>query len=519
MEEIKLVKELAFGDHAKSQILTGVEKLTNAVGSTLGASGKCVILEDSNGVPQITKDGVTVANSITLRDPLENIGATLIKQAAQRTVREAGDGTTTATILAQAILRQANEHSLLANAREMKEGIDQGVEKVIKYLDKTSKKIKGSKINQVATISANNDKELGNTIGEAFKLVDETGVVIMEINDDANTTVELIEGVQYEQGISNSNFITNKEKELVELDNPLVLIVESFIENIRKIQKVLEYVIKSKESLLIIADVDPQVSNALALNKVKGNIKVNIINAPMYGINKKDTLNDLCIITGATLINEDLGDDMDIIDPEYLGRCNKSITNRDETLLKVDLSNNSEVHKLIKHIEDSISNTKNPNNIVRLEKRLARLKAKVATVKVGANSEIELKEKKDRVEDAICATKAAIKEGIVPGGGIALLNASQNLKPRSIGEEVLYCAIRKPYEVILQNAGIIDVPEAQEKGKGLNVVTGKTVDMVKAGIIDPLLVTKSALKNAASVATTILSTDCVINNIRNESNR
>ena len=513
MQELKLVKNLAFGDSARSQILTGVEKLTNAVGSTLGASGKCVILEDSNGAPQITKDGVTVANSITLQDPLENIGATLIKQAAQRTVSDAGDGTTTATVLAKAILDQATEHSLLDDPREMKKGIDSGVDKVIKYLNKKSKKVTGKKIDQVATISANNDKELGKVIGEAFRLVDETGVVMMETNEQPETVVELIEGVQYDRPLKNNHFITNKEKGTAELDNPLVLIVESVIPNVRKIQSVLEYIIKNGKSLLIIADVDPQVISALAMNKTKGNIKVNIIDAPIYGISKKDVLSDLCAVTGATLINEDLGDDMDIISPEHLGSCMRSVTNHEETILQVDLSTNEDVKETVALLESNIKETKNPNIIIRLEKRLAKLKAKVATVKVGANSEIELKEKRDRVEDAICATKAAIKEGIVPGGGIALLNASFNLKPTCIGEEVLYQAIRRPHELILKNAGINEMQKLEE-GKGLDVVTGNTVDMVKAGIIDPLLVTKSALINAASVATTILSTDCVINNVR-----
>jgi len=513
MQELKLVKNLAFGDTARSQILTGVEKLTNAVGSTLGASGKCVILEDSNGTPQITKDGVTVANSIILQDPIENIGATLIKQAAQRTVSDAGDGTTTATVLAKAILDQATEHSLLDDPREMKIGIDSAVNKVIKYLNKKSKKVTGKKIDQVATISANNDKELGKVIGEAFRLVDETGVVMMETNEQPETVVELIEGVQYDQALKNNHFITNKEKGTAELENPLVLIVESQIPNVRKIQSVLEYVIKNNKSLLIIADVDPQVVSALAMNKTKGNIKVNIVDAPVYGISKKDVLSDLCAVTGATLINEDLGDDMDLIQPEHLGSCLKSITNSEETILKVDLSDKPEVDEIIKTLENQLKETTNPNFLVRLEKRLAKLKAKVATVKVGANSEIELKEKRDRVEDAICATKAAIKEGIVPGGGIALLNASFNLKPTCIGEEVLYSAIRKPYELILKNAGIEKLSKLEE-GMGLDVVTGNTVNMVKAGIIDPLLVTKSALKNAASVATTILSTDCVINNMR-----
>jgi len=514
MQELKLVKELAFGDHARSQVLTGVEKLTNAVSSTLGASGKCVILEDGNGSPVITKDGVTVANAITLQDPLENIGATLIKEAAQRTVSDAGDGTTTATVLAKAILDEANQHSLIEDARAMKAGINTGVENVLKYLNKKRKRIKGKKIDQVATISANNDKELGKIIGEAFRLVDETGVVMMETNEQPETVVELIEGVQYDQPLKNNHFITNKEKGTAELDNPLVLIVESQITNVRKIQTILELIIKKSKSLLIIADVDPQVISALAMNKVKGNIKVNILDTPTYGVSKKDVLNDLCAVTGATLINEDLGDDMDLIQPEHLGTCVKSITNNEETILQVDLSNKPEVDDTIFLLEKQIKDTSNPNLIVRYEKRLAKLKAKVATVKVGANSEVELKEKRDRVEDAICATKAAIKEGIVPGGGIALLNASQRLIPKSIGEEVLYRAIQKPYELILKNAGIENYKPPSKEGQGLDVVTGNTVDMVKAGIIDPLLVTKSALKNAASVATTILSTDCVINNIR-----
>jgi len=514
MEEVKLVKELAFGDDARGQILAGVNKLTNAVSSTLGASGKCVILENHMGQPMVTKDGVTVANSIILKKPIENIGATLVKQAAQRTVQDAGDGTTTATVLAHAILDEYQKHSELDDLRSIKNGINTAVDNVVKYLQKKRKKVSGKKIDQVAAISANNDKDLGKLIGEAFRLVDETGVVMMETNENPETTVELIEGVEYDRALKNNNFITNKEKGTSELENPYVLIVDSPIDNIRKIQNVLEFVIKNNKSLLIIADVETQVLNALAMNKVKGNIKVNILDAPTYGLNRKNILSDLCAVTGATLINEDLGDDIDLIAVDHLGKCLKSITNNENTILKVDLSNNAEVDDTISMLENQLSEATSPNLIVNLEKRLAKLKAKLAVVKVGANSEIELLEKKDRVEDAICATKAAIKEGIVPGGGIALLNAAQNLKPKSIGEEVLYCAIKKPFEVILSNAGVesYDMPEVN--GQGLDVVTGNTVDMVKAGIIDPLLVTKSALKNAASVATTIMSTDCIINNIR-----
>ena len=513
MQEVKLVKDLAFGDDARGQILAGVSKLTNAVSSTLGASGKCVILEDENGKPVITKDGVTVANSVTLLKPLENIGATLIKEAAQRTVKDAGDGTTTATILAHAILEEYIKHDQLDDLRSIKNGINTAVDNVVKYLQKKRKKVSGKKIDQVATISANNDKDLGKIIGEAFKLVDETGIVLMETNEQPETTVELIEGVQYNRSLKNKHFITNKEKGTSELDNPLVLIVESKIENIRKIQNVLEHVIKNNKSLLIIADVDQQVVNALAMNKLKGNIKVNIIDAPVFGLGRKEVLSDLCDVTGATLINEDLGDDIDLISEEHLGSCVKSITGNDLTVLQVDLKENTKVKETIDILEKQIKDVNNSNIKTRLEKRLGNLKAKMAIVRVGANSEVELKEKQDRVEDAICATKAAIKQGIVSGGGIALYNASQNLQPKNIGEEVLYCAIKRPYEVILANAGI-DSEAPEGEGIGIDVVTGKTVDMAKAGIIDPLLVTKSALVNAASVATTIMSTDCVINNIR-----
>jgi chaperonin GroEL len=508
-----IVKHLNFGDDAKNKIFKGIEKLTKAVSSTLGASGKCVIMEDGSGNPQITKDGVTVADSVILLDPVENMGAKLMKEAARKTVREAGDGTTTATVLAHAILTEAYKVIKSENPRQLKEGINLAVEKVVHYLEKNSSKVKGDRIEQVATISANNDRELGQLIGHAFRAVDETGVVTMETHDKPDTTVEQIEGVQYEAGFQNSHFITNKENGTVELESPMVLIVESIVENVRKIQSVLEYVIKNKKSLLIIADVDTQVLNALAMNKVKGNIKVNIIAAPAFGVNKKDTLDDLASLTGATVINEDLGDDMDLISPEHLGKCDKAVSSRIDTILQVN-EIPKEVTLLIEDLTTKINKETNPNLIIKHEKRLARLSAKVATVKVGANSEIELKEKRDRVEDAICATKAAIKEGIVPGGGIALLNAANSITPKSLSEEVLLKAIKAPYKTILDNAGILDYEAPTVKGKGLNVVTGKTVSMVKSGIVDPLLVTKSALRNAASVATTILSTDCVINNLR-----
>jgi len=512
MQSETIVKHLNFGEDAKNKIFSGIEQLTRAVGSTLGANGQCVILENTVGDPQITKDGVTVADSIILLDPVENMGAKLLKEAARKTVKEAGDGTTTATVLAHAILQEAYKAIKSESPRNIKEGINLAVEKVVKYLETQTAPVEGSVIEQVATISANNDLKLGGIIGEAFRAVDETGIVMMETHEEPNTIVEKIEGIQYDRGLINMHFVNNKEKGISELHNPLVLIIENHIQSIRQIQSVLEYVIKNNKSLLLIADVEPQVLSALAMNKVKGNIKVNVIEAPVYGVNKKDTLDDLALLTGATVINEDLGDDLDLIDISMLGTCLKSTTNRTETILQLEKIP-EEVNDLVSTLQKQMNETSNPAIKVKIEKRLARLLAKVAIVKVGANSEVELKEKKDRVEDAICATKAAIKEGIVPGGGIALINASENIKPKCKGEEVLLKAIRAPFETILSNAGIEEIP-IMKKGEGLDVVTGKKVSMVKSGIIDPLLVTKSALKNAASVATTILSTDCVINNIR-----
>ena len=514
-----IVKNLNFGEDARVNVFKGIEKLTHAVSSTLGASGKCVMLEDHTGRPIITKDGVTVADSIILRDPVENMGATLLKEAARKTVQEAGDGTTTATVLAHAVLQEAYKIADKTNSRELKNGINSAVEKVVKYLKTLSVDVKGQMIDQIATISTNNDPVLGKIIADAFRAVDNTGVVMMETASDGQTSVEVVDGVQYEKGLKNSHFITNQANKTAELEKPLVLLLESPVDTIRQIQSVLEHVIKNNKPLLIIGDLEQGVLSALAMNKMKGNIKVNVIDAPTYGINKQQMLQDLSLLTGAVIINEDLGDDMDMIQPEHLGTCVKSVTSHEDTILQVEESP-QEVLDVIQELKQSILKEKNPNKLIKFEKRLAMLSAKIAIVKVGANSEIELKEKTDRVEDAICATKAAIKEGIVPGGGIALLNAATNITAKSKGETVLLEAIKAPFKTILENAGVDNLKTPITKGQGYNVVTGKMVNMIESGIIDPLLVTKSALQNAASVATTILSTDCVINNLRiDEGNR
>lgn len=514
-----IVKNLNFGDTAREQVFKGITKLTQAVSSTLGASGKCVLLEDAAGKPIITKDGVTVADSVILLDPVENMGATLLKEAARKTVQQAGDGTTTATVLAHAILQEAYKVADKTNSRVLKEGINSAVEKVVKYLESISVSVEGDMIDHIATISTNNDPDLGKLIADAFRAVDLTGVVMMEPSAIGKTEIKLVEGAQYEKGLTNRHFITNAETQSAELENPLVLLVESKIDSIRQIQTVLEYVIKNNKPLLVIGDVEKGVLSALAMNKIKGNIKINVVDAPTYGVNRKQLLDDLSLLTGATIINEDLGDDLDLIKVEYLGRCVKSITTDNETILQVK-DTSDEVKEVKNEIKNKLNKKNTANEVVKLEKRLAMLAAKIAIVKVGANSDIELKEKQDRVEDAICATKAAIKEGIVPGGGVALLNAALKMKEENVGEEVLGRAILSPYKTILDNAGFEGYKLSGEDGHGIDVVTGNMVKMIDSGIIDPLLVTKSALQNAASVATTILSTDCVINNIRvDESSR
>ena len=508
----EIVKTLTFGKEANDQIIAGVEKLANAVKSTLGASGKCVIYEDALGRPVITKDGVTVAESVVLLHPVENIGATLIKQAARNTVREAGDGTTTSTVLANSLLKITNKHLDEEKVRELKAGIISGANKVKIYLDKTSIPVKGQMLQNVAIISCNNDKELGIKIGEAYEKVGKNGVVLMEQSDTNETYVDFVEGVQFDSGLKSTHLITDKDKHTAVLDDPYVLIVSSPIPNIRKIQSVLEYVIKNKRSLLIVADMEQQPYATLLSNKVKGNIKVNIVDVPGFGLTKQDTMDDLALLTGATIINEELGDDLDLISPDVLGSAKKSVTDEKTTILQIDeeIDVTERVAEVTKNIEDE----SNSFFKKKLEQRLSMLTGKVGIIYVGADSEVELKEKKDRVEDAIHATKAAYKEGIVAGGGVALLNAATSLKASNKGEEILFEAIKSPYYTILDNAGIVEIKKQTIKNRGIDVKTGKEVNMIKAGIIDPVLVTKSALKNAVSVVTTIVSADCVISNKR-----
>jgi chaperonin GroEL len=507
----EIVKDLNFGDQAKSKIMSGVEKLNKAVSSTLGASGKCVIYEDGLGKPIVTKDGVTVANSVILMDPAENIGATLIKEAAQKTVKEAGDGTTTSTVLAHSILNTYTE-SNLTNLRAIKKGINIGVDRVIKYLDKISIPVKDEMLTHVANISANNDIVLGRIIADAYTKVGKDGVVLMEESDDETTHTEVVDGVKFDSGLRSPHLVTDKEKGKAVLESPVVLITETEIDSIRKIQSVLEYAIKSKRPILIIGNVGPQPMSALIMNKAKGNIKVNVVEAPGFSTLTRDMLDDLAAITGARVISEDLGDDLDLIDESFLGEAVKAVTDDKDTVITTTGINEA-TNDRRQTIEKQIKEEKNPYLLKKLNDRKAMLSGAVGIIYVGANSKVELKEKKDRVEDAIYAVKAALKEGIVPGAGVALVNASSSISPKCPGEKILLDAIKAPFKRILENGGITP-PDEIGKGRGIDVVTGKSVRMVSAGIIDPVLVTKTALKNAASVATTIMSADCVISNVR-----
>tara|TARA_R100000655_G_scaffold4862_1_gene15340 strand:- start:653 stop:2221 length:1569 start_codon:yes stop_codon:yes gene_type:complete len=514
----EIVKDLNFGDSAKDRIIRGVDKLAQAVKSTLGASGQCVIYEDARGNPVITKDGVTVAESVVLFDPVENMGATLIKEAARNTVKEAGDGTTTATVLAESLIKEVNKKEYVGKTtRQIKEGINSGLKKVNKYLKEASYEIKGDMLQNVSAISCNNDLTLGTIISEAYEKVGKDGVVLMEGSETENTYVELVDGVQIESGLTSPHFVTDTDKQRAILENPLVLIVGSEIPNIRKIQNILEFVIKNNRSLLIVAPVSQQVKSALLMNKVKGTIKVNIIDLPGFGPTKRDTIEDLAILTGATVINEELGDDLDGISLDILGEVDKVVTDDKSTVFTIQ-DTSVDVTARIEEVTKLRDKEKDGFLKRFLEKRISLLSGSVAIVKVGADSKVELKEKKDRVEDAIYATKAALKEGIVPGGGIALLNASQNIEPENVGEKILLNAIKAPFETILYNAGIEDYELPNVEGTGIDVVSGEIVDMIEHGVIDPLLVTKTALKNATSVISTIISANCVISNIRvNES--
>lgn len=517
-----VVKELSFKQEAKDKLIAGIDKLAEAVGSTLGASGRTVVLEDDFGNPHVTKDGVTVASYINLDDAVENLGVTMLKQASKQTASKAGDGTTTSTVLAQSIIHNyisadAEKYSF----RDVKNGIMAFTELAVKELNKRSIKVDDKRLNQVSRISANNDNQLGDFIAEAFKAAGDNGVVTMETSPTNETYIDTVEGTHIGSTTKSPHFYTNREKEVSELDKPLVFLCASEVANIRRIQSILEFAIKSNRALLIVAPCDQQVVSALAMNHVKGNIKCNIIDPPSFGLKRKDILDDLALLTGATVIDENLGDSLDNITPDVLGEAVKSIIDADGTTLAVG-EKTSEVEERVQYLRDQLD--KEDHHILKphIEKRLAILSGGVSIVYVGGDTEVEVSEKKDRVDDAIHAVRAAKKEGILPGGGSALCFISSTINKPNLNEgellgwTIMQKALHAPFVRILKNAGLDpkDYKDMEGWGIGVDATDGKIKDMRRAGIIDPVLVTKSALQNAVSVATTILSTDCVISNVR-----
>ncbi len=516
---VKLVKKVHFKD-GREKLIKGIDLLAEAVGSTLGAGGRNVILENDFGGAHITKDGVTVAESIQVEDPVENLGITILKQAAKQTASKAGDGTTTSTVLAHALIHSylECEHAKKHSFRDIKSGINQALKYTIKELDKRAVKVDEKRLENVSIISTNGDQALGKLIAEAFKLAGENGIVTHQSSGGSDTYVESVDGTHISASCSSHHFFTNSEKEVCELENPLVFLCATSIPNIRRIQNILEYAIKSNRSILLIAPLESQPTAALAMNKVKGNIKVNIIEPPSFGLKRKDILDDIALLTGATVVNEELGDALDLIDPDVLGSAEKAISDNEGTTLT--FSDTPEgLTERIEYLRETLEGEDHFTLTRHLEKRLALLSGGVAIINVGAETEVELKEKQDRVDDAVQAVKAAKKEGILPGGGSALAYLSaNNTTMASAGEftgaEIFYKAITAPRDRILSNAGLESTGANLKWGHGVDVTDGKVKDLRKHGIIDPVLVTKEALKNAVSVATTILSTDAVVSNIR-----
>ena len=518
----KVVKSIHLNNSAKDKLISGINQLADAVGSTLGAGGRTVIIEDDFGNASVTKDGVTVAESIIVKDPVENLGITLIKNAAKQTATKAGDGTTTSTVLAQSLIKnfaQSGKHSF----RDLRSGIEKLKDAVIHQLDERSIKVDNKKLKQVSSISANNDEELGSLISEAFISAGEDGVVTVTESQTGNTYIDTVEGTKISSVVSHHVFFTNQEREIVEFNKPLIFLSATEIPTVPAIEKVLEYVIKSNKSLLIISKLGTQLLTALASNRVKGNIKVAVVDPPSFGLKQKDILDDLALLTGAKKYDESLGDSIGLITPEMLGEADKVMSDKDGTVLFLN-NQSKEVKERVKHIKDQLKELEEGSPLIRhLQNRLSLLQGGVSQIKVGAETKPELKEKLDRVDDSVQAVKAARKQGIIPGGGSALHYFANNItidgnEGELAGAEILRKTLSSPYHKILENASL-DPKKYDLKvwGAGVNAITGKVVNMVKEGIIDPTLVAKEALANAVSVALTILSTDAVISNIRLDS--
>ena len=525
-----MAKQIVTGENSRQAILRGVNILADAVKITLGPKGRNAVIEKKFGAPIITKDGVTVAKEIELQDPLENMGAQMVREVASKTSDVAGDGTTTATVLAQAIFREGvRTVAAGANPMALKRGIDKAVEVAVEEIKKFSREVKGDMIAQVGTISANTDKQVGSIIAEAMKKVGKDGVITVEESKTMETTLEIVEGMQFDRGYLSSYFVTDTERMECVLEDARILIHEKKISSMKDLLPLLEQTAKMSKPLLIIAeDIDGEALATLVVNKLRGTLQCAAVKAPGFGDRRKAMLEDIAILTGGKAITEDLGIKLENVKLEDLGRAKKVTIDKDNTTIVAGAGKASEIEGRIKQLRMQIEESTSDYDKEKLQERLAKLVGGVAIIKVGAATETELKEKKARVEDAMHATRAAVEEGIVAGGGTALLRclpALERLKlhdDEAIGVNIVKRALEEPMRQIAQNAGhegalvVGRVRESKEENFGLNAETGEFGDLVKDGVIDPAKVTRLALQNAASIVSLMLTTEVLIADLKGE---
>lgn len=527
-------KRIEFSSKARASLSYGVTKLSNAVTATLGPNGRNVIIEQSTGNPTSTKDGVTVAKAVELEDTIENMGAQLVKQASIKTADSAGDGTTTSTLLAAQIYTQGLESLADYNATDISRGIAKATSTVVEYLEKHAREITDeTQLHQVATISANNDPEVGELIASSMDKVGREGVVTIEESRTGETYLEVVEGMQFNRGYKSMYFVTDNNSMTAVLSNPLVLITDKKVTSAKELLPILEACSSQNKPLLIIADdIDGEALSTLVVNKMRGILQVVAVKAPEFGDRKKAMLEDIATLTGGQVVSTEKGMRLDKFNPEWLGQARKVTVGKDDTTIVDGKGEAEAIEARIEEIKSLIDNSKSPFEKETLQDRLGRLVGGVAIVHVGGQSELEMKEKKDRVEDALHATKAALEEGILPGGGVALLNAADSMEipadlnsSEVVGYNILMSAIQMPFETILSNAGydahkihdIADkIVESDNFWYGYNLRNEAYVDMFAEGIIDPAKVTRLALENASSIARTMLTTECVISNVKED---
>jgi chaperonin GroEL len=529
-----MAKEIYFDVEAREKLKRGVDALANAVKVTLGPKGRNVVIGKKFGAPHVTKDGVSVAKEIELKDPIENMGAQMVKEVASKTADIAGDGTTTATVLAQAIVTAGLKNVAAgANPMDLKRGIDKAVQEVVANLKKLSKQVGNdiSKIEQIATISANNDETIGKLIAEAMKVVGNDGVITVEEAKGTETEVKTVEGMQFDRGYLSPYFVTNAEKMITEMENPLILISEKKISSMKELLPILEPVVQSGKSLLIIAeDVDGEALGTLVVNRLRGSLKVAAVKAPGFGDRRKAMLEDIAILTGGTVISEERGMTLENVTLDMLGSAQKIDIDKDNTTIVNGKGKKADIQARVGQIRAQIEQTTSDYDREKLQERLAKLAGGVAVLYVGAPTEVEMKEKKDRVDDALAATRAAVEEGIVPGGGVALIRAIETLdklkganEDEMTGIQIVKRAAEEPLRQIIANAGgegAVIVQKVRE-GKadfGYNARTDVFEPLYKSGVIDPTKVTRIAVENASSIAAMLLTTECVIADEPEEAN-